>query len=369
MKITRIRVHHLEASLSRRFGWSLGWTDRRTATLVEVETSDGLKGWGDGRAGRDPSLALGRSPFEAASIWEAQRPPMVLQSRRGEAICGGLDTALWDLQAKVVGLPLHRLMGHTHRSRVQPYLTALYRQDWSDFASGLAEEALAWKAKGYRTLKMKIGYGPELDVRLVRAVRAAIGDDVALGVDANCAYDAGTAIALARRLEAFDLAWWEEPLLADDLDGYQRLRASTAIPLASGETMGADALVRDYIAPRAVAIVQPEIELIGITGAMKVSHAAWTQKLRVIPHNWGTAVRTAAILHWMAAQPPLTEALAAPAVLFEFDQTESPFRDAVIHERIEPGDDGLIAVPTAPGLGVTVDEDAVARFRVKLEEY
>lgn len=368
-RIRRIRVHHLEAALRRRFGWSLGWTDRRHATLVEVETTGGLKGWGDGSAGPNPAVALGQSPFDARGIWEAQRPPMFRQARRGESIAGGLDTALYDLQGQILGLPVHRLLGHQHRDRVQPYLTALYRQDWPDVAAGLAEEAAGWVAQGYRVLKMKIGYGPDLDVRLVKAVRAAIGDEIALGVDANCAYDAGTAIGLARRLEAFHPAWWEEPLLADDLEGYRRLRESTAIPLASGESLGADALIRDYIAPRAVAIVQPEIELIGLTGALQVSHAAWTQGLRVIPHNWGTAVRTTAILHWMATMPPVTEALASAQVLFEFDQTESPFRDAVVNEPVRPGADGLLPVPEGPGLGIGVNEEAVAGYRVRLEEF
>lgn len=368
-RIRRVRVHHLAAPLSRRFGWSLGWTGQRQATLVEVETEGGRTGWGDGLPGPRPELALGRSPDEALGLWDEQRPPMFRQSRRGEALCGGLDTALWDLRGQLAGLPLHRLLGHAHRDRVQPYLTALYRQDWPDFAAGLAAEAIQWKQQGYRVLKMKIGYGPELDVALVRAVREAIGEETPLGVDANCAYDAATAIALARRLEEFHPAWWEEPLLADDLAGYDRLRDSTAIPLASGETLGADALLRDYIAPRRVAIVQPEIELIGVTGALAVSHACWTQGLRLIPHNWGTAVRTAAILHWMAVQPPLTEALASPPVVFEFDQTESPFRDAVVRTAVRPDADGLLRVPEGPGLGIEVDAEAVARFRVKLEDY
>jgi D-galactarolactone cycloisomerase len=86
----------------------------------------------------------------------------------------------------------------------------------------------------------------------------------------------------------------------------------------------------------------------------------------MIPHNWGTAIRTVSILHWLATLPPLTEALEPPPVLFEFDCTENPFRDVVIREKIRLEDDGCIAVPTAPGLGVEVVREAVEEFRTEL---
>jgi D-galactarolactone cycloisomerase len=115
-----------------------------------------------------------------------------------------------------------------------------------------------------------------------------------------------------------------------------------------------------------VDILQPEVEIVGLTGARRLMHSCWLKDIRVVPHNWGTAVRTAAILHWMATCPPITEALAAPSPMFEFDQTESPFRDAVIAERIGLGADGMVAVPEGPGLGVTVLPEAVAEYRVEL---
>lgn len=369
-RIAEIRIHRLQAPLERRFGWSLSWTSIRTATLVEVRTSSGLCGWGDGtwaesRLRAQPELVLGRSPFEVEAIYDNLRTPPAQQARRGDVSCGGLDTALWDLCGQILGVPVHQLLGRRVRERVQPYLTALYMQDWPDPAAALAEEAMQWKARGYRAMKMKVGYDPELDVRLVRAVREAIGGEISLGVDANCAYDTATAARLAAQLEPFDLMWFEEPLLADDLEGYDRLRAATRIPLASGETCMLDALISGYIQPRRVAVVQPEVELIGLTGARRVSYLCWLNRIRLAPHNWGTAVRTAAILHWMAITPPLTEALGGAPQLFEFDQTASPFRDAVILETIAPGEDGLIAVPAAPGLGVTIDREQLARYTVE----
>jgi D-galactarolactone cycloisomerase len=367
-RIREVRVHHLEAPLAERFGWSLNWTSSRRSTLVQVVDYEGRSGWGDGTFGgekliRDKGLVINRLPYEIESIYEAMRPDPIRQSRRGPQDCGGLDTALWDLLGKQMGLPVCRLLGHAYRDRAQPYCTALYRKEWPDLAAGLAEEAAGWKAKGFAVMKMKVGYGVETDVRNVRAVRAAIGPDAGLAIDANCAYDAASAARLANLIDDCDIAWFEEPVPADDLAGYRELRHRCRIPLAGGETLPLDALVTDYVEPRLVDILQPEVEIIGLSGARRLSHACWLHRVRLIPHNWSTAIRTAAILHWMATCPPLTEGLESLPMMFEFDQTENPLRDAVIRTRIVPDGDGMIRVPGGPGLGIDVDEEAVARFR------
>jgi D-galactarolactone cycloisomerase len=189
-----------------------------------------------------------------------------------------------------------------------------------------------------------------------------------LAVDSNCAYDAGTCIRLGRRLEDFDLLWWEEPLLADDLEGYARLRQAVRIPLASGETENADWLAKHYIQPRLVDIVQPDLDHVGLTGAKMLARLCWIHHLRLIPHNWGSAIRTAATLQWMSSVPPLTPALNGPPILFEFDQTECPFRDAIVVEAFTLNPScGSVMVPQAPGLGVTVIPEAVEEFRAGLQ--
>lgn len=369
--ITAIRLHELECPVEEPFGWSLAWTDRRRVTLVEVHTDCGITGWGDGAFGHDVLMTrkervLGRSPFEMAAIHEELRVNAGPQSRPGGFYAGALDVALWDIAGQALGKPVWTLLGKRYRERVQPYCTALYRKRWPDLDRGLADEALQWKQRGFRAMKMKIGYGPDVDTGAVRAVREAIGPEIGLAVDSNCAYDSGTAVALARRLEPLDPLWWEEPLSADDLAGYDRLRHSTSIPLAGCETLCADDIIRQYVQPRRIDIVQPEIEMIGLTGARTLSHLTWLNHMRVIPHNWGTAIRTAAILHWASTVPPVTEAIASPPQMFEWDQTEMAFRDPVIVERFALDADGAIAVPDKPGLGITVNTDAVARGRRRL---
>jgi D-galactarolactone cycloisomerase len=372
IRITGVRIHTLRGRLRERFGWSLAWTETRTATLVEVTTDAGLTGWGDGAcdaavvSARRDSI-LGRSPFEAAAIYEEMRRPAERQQRPGPCAAPGLDTALWDLAGKALGKSVSALLGPRYRDAVTPYLTALYRKDWPDLCRGLAEEANGWAAAGFRAMKMKTGYSPEMDVKAVAAVREAIGPEVALAIDSNCAYDAGTAVRLGAILQAFRLMWWEEPLVADDLDGYQRLRDCVQIPLAGGETADADWLACHYVQPRTVDILQPDLENTGLTGARLLTQLCYLNRIRLIPHNWGTALRTAATLHWMSTCPPLTPALFPPEPMFEFDQTEHPFRDAVIAEKIAPPVPGAaVPVPAGPGLGVTVLPEAVAEYRVNL---
>jgi D-galactarolactone cycloisomerase len=369
LRITRVRAHLLEAPLSERFGWSLNWTRVRTATLVEVETDAGLTGWGDGGYGGEhllahPELAIGRSPFEAEAIYDDLRPPAHHQDERGEALSSaGLDAALWDLMGQALDKPVSALLGRRVRDSVAVYCTCMYRKDWPDLEAGLAEEARSWVARGHRILKMKTGYGPDTDVRAVRAVRQAIGSDVGLAIDSNCAYDEATAVALGRRLEEFGLLWWEEPLWAADLAGYDRLRRMVRIPLASGETLGADRNLRDYVTPRRVNIVQPDMDTVGFTGGRRIVEMCALNGVRVVPHNWGTHVRTAAELHWMACCPDI----GGHPPMFEFDQTESPLRQAVVRQPIEydPAG-GSIPVPRGAGLGIEVVRDAVNEFRKEL---
>jgi len=369
IRITGVRAHHLTGKLKQRFGWSLNWTDTRQAVLVEVTTDAGLTGWGDGGYApellrRDKQLVIGRSPFEVESIFESLRPPARGQSKMGPPAGGGIDVALWDIAGQALGRPVCELLGHVYRTRVQPYCTALYRKDWPDLAAGLAEEARGWKERGFRSMKMKIGYGPDVDVEVVRAVRQAIGNRIGLGVDANCAYDDGTAVMLGRQLEEFDLMWWEEPIPADDFTGYERLRQALRIPLASGESCDLDWLIRHYVKPQRVDIIQPELTQVGLTGGRILTHLCQLNKVRLVPHNWGTAVRTAGELHWMACCPPVSGALTPPPVTFEFDQTENPFRDAVVKQRIEiDRSDGCIAVPMRPGLGIDIVREAVEEYR------
>lgn len=127
------------------------------------------------------------------------------------------------------------LLGGALRTEVQAYATGLYRRKSGDPLRYLAEEAAGYVAEGFKAVKLKVGFGVEEDVAATRAVRSAIGADVALMVDANHAYDAVDAIRLGRKIEGHDIGWFEEPVPPEDLVGYRAVKAALSIPIAGGE--------------------------------------------------------------------------------------------------------------------------------------
>jgi D-galactarolactone cycloisomerase len=338
------------------------------ANVIEVETNQGITGWGDGSWGeellrRSPQLVIGRSAFEAEAIYEEMGG-----YDRGVSEPGGLDVALWDIIGKALGKPISVLLGKKYRSRVMPYASAGYRKDRPDMGAAYAEEASYWTGeRGYRAIKLKTGYGPEIDLEVIAAVREAIGPRIKLGIDSGTPgiYDDGTAVGLGRQLEEFNLEYWEEPIEKYDLDGYARLKNALRVPLASGEALPIDWVVKNYINRNVVDIVQPDIETAGFTGAKKVNYAAWLNWIRVMPHTWGTPIRIAATMHWSACVPYHSERyINPPPVLFELHLPhESPAWD-LTETPIEPNpEDGMIEVPTAPGLGIQVIPDVLEKYR------
>ena len=377
IKITKIKVHRIVQKLEVPMGYCCSekpFGMKAIGTIViEVETDQGITGWGDGSWadnswGGDllrssPELVIGRSPFEAEAIYEAL-------GGHGRSVSepGGLDTALWDIIGKALGKPISSLFGKQYRTRVMPYASAGYRKDWADSAAGFAEEARYWTHEmGYRATKMKTGYGPETDVEIIAAVREAIGPRIKLGIDSGTPgiYDDGTAVGLGRQLEALNLEFWEEPIEKYDLEGYARLKNSLRIPLASGEGLPIDFVIKNYINRNTVDIVQPDISTAGFTGARKVNYAAWLNWTRVMPHTWGSPIRIAATMHWTACIPQHSERFVnPPPVLFELHLPhESPAWE-LTEKRIEVDkEDGMIEVPTGPGLGIEVIPEILDKYR------
>src|SRR3954462_1078649 len=246
MKITKVRTHILEAKLSQPFAYSRAWYDRRTAMLVEIETDAGLTGWGEcygparmtaavvGSVG--PGL-VGEDPLCIDGIWRKVYAQLRDHGQKGVVIQGlsGIDIALWDIKGKHFGVPVHQLLGGGARKQVAAYATGLYRRKSGDPLNYLAEEAAGYAAEGFRAVKLKVGFGIAEDAAVTRAVREAIGPDVALMVDANHAFDTTAAIRLGRMIEPHDIARFEEPVPPEDLAGYRAVKAALSIPIAGGE--------------------------------------------------------------------------------------------------------------------------------------
>ena len=381
LKITGMKVHVVSEPLKEPMGYccapgELLGMKAVGSSVVEVNTDAGLTGWGDGPWGgevvrKNRELVIGRSPFEAEAIFDeiTERSADAFQARlpRFAPSPGGLDTALWDLMGKALGKPVCRILGKQHRERVMPYASAGYRKNWKDLEKGFAEELRHWTHDvGFRAAKVKTGYDPVTDYRVVSAVRKAIGDEVHLGIDSGTpgAYDDGTAVSLGRRLEELNLEFWEEPINKYDLEGYARLKRALRIPLAAGEALPIDWLIENYIQKQTVDIVQPDISEAGFTSGKRVSYAAWVNRVRLVPHSWGTPIRIAAEMHWAATIPDISRAWNPPPVLFELHLPhESPVW-GLTTKRIEVDkSDGMIAVPTGPGLGIEINRDELERYR------
>ena len=374
MKIKHVRTHILRAALSQPFAYSRAWYDTRMAMVVEIETDNGLVGWGEcyGPARITAAvvdsvaqLLIGEDPLRIDHLWRKIYSTLRDHGQKGVVIEGlsGIDIALWDIKGKHFGVPVHRLLGGGIRDTVQAYATGLYRRRSGDPLRYLPEEAAGYVAEGFKAVKLKVGFGVEEDAAVTAAVREAIGPDVALMVDANHAFDATAAIRLGRIIERHDIGWFEEPVPPEDLAGYREVRSALSIPVAGGECEFTRFGFRDVLATRAMDVIQPDTCAAGgLSECKKIADMAEAFGIRYNPHVWGTGIAIAASLQLLAVLPSHTPLSLAPLEpMLEFDRTEHPIRQAVLTRPIEHVG-GMVAVPDGPGLGIEIDRKALARF-------
>lgn len=379
MKIKKVTCHWLSAPVERPFTSSRGWlyTTRNTC-LVEIETDDGVVGWGEcygpsavARAFIESQLAgqiIGRDPFDVEVIWEHLYNRIKDYGQTGMAIAAisGIDIALWDIIGKVCGKPVHKLIGGAFRQDVQAYATGLYFIDMDRVVEESVEEAEKFVSQGFRAIKMKIGLGSlKKDIDRVAAVREAIGPDVRLMVDANHCYSVPNAIRIGRKLEELDIDWFEEPISPEDVDGYVEVTRALDMAVAGGENDFTRWGFRDKIVRKAMDIVQPDVCAAGgLTECKKIAALAATHGVECVPHAWGSAVGLSATIHFLASLPDQPPCLVPQPVLLEFEQEENPFRDFLAREPIVQNQ-GMVAVPDGPGLGIEVDRKVIEKYSVQ----
>ena len=381
VKITQIRTWALESPLAEPFAFSQGLVDRRSATIVEVATDAGIAGFGE-------ALCQGlQPPHIAVSVIESALAPLVLgeDPRRPEVLwhrmynhtrdygmqgatigaISAIDIALWDIVGKSLSRPVHALLGGAFRSRVQPYATGFYRISGRGEAIRLANEAVRHHGNGFRAMKVKLGFGIDDDLEVMRAIRSALRDaPVTLMIDTNHAYGVADAIRLGRALDEYRLRWYEEPVVQEDIEGYREVRRAVGCPIAGGENTFTLFGFRALAGARAVDIAQPDIAAAGgFTACRHIAAIAHSHGIAVNPHVWGSAIGQAASLHLIAALPVAHPSLLAEEPIFEYDQSAHPFRRDLVTAPIEMRD-GWIDIPDAPGLGIDVDMGVLERYAV-----
>ena len=381
MKIESVKVHVLQSPLTQPFAFSQGWVSRRSATLVEITTDSGITGWGEAFAqGLEPpqiaaaviehALApcvVGSDPLATEVLWHRMYHQSRDYGRKGSVIAGisAVDMALWDIAGQHYDVPVYQLLGGAFRAEVQPYATGFYRISGQGEAARLADEALAHHAAGFRLMKVKLGYGVDDDIAVLAAIAKAVqGLGVRLMVDTNHAYGRAEALRLGYFMDDLDLRWYEEPVAPEDIDGYCELRSKLRTPIAGGENEHTLFGFRDLLGRHAVDIAQPDLGSCGgITAARHIVALAQAHGIEVNPHVWGSAIAQAASLQVIAALPVAHHSVFARAPVLEYDRSLHPFRRELVTEPIEL-EEGSVAIPHKPGLGITVRRDTIERYRI-----
>ena len=332
--------------------------------LITLETDEGVTGYGymGGEHVSDEmtmgvfenmkKFVIGQDPFDNERLWEEMWQPKLV-GRRGVSTraISGIDIALWDIKGKAAGRPVHKLLGG-FTDRIPVYIAGGYYEEGKGLGELAAEMETAVEM-GSRAVKMKIGGAPiNEDVERIRAVREAVGSDVKVLMDANCAYRYYEAIELARKAERYDVFWFEEPVNPDDYEGHRLISRATSIPIATGENEYTRYGFRDLINNRCAAIIQPDALIMGgVTEFVKVAALASAHDLPIAPHG-----KQEVHIHLVAAIPN-------GLILAYYSSAFDPMHGRVFQEPLEVAD-GHVLAPDRPGFGFTPNFGALEEYRV-----
>ena len=333
-------------------------TKGRSQLFVHIHTDEGTIGLGMApgqRAIREvihqnlSGVLIGEDPFMIEKLWQDMFWRVRGFGRKGVAFqaIAAIDIALWDLKGKILNQPIYRLLGPAHES------VPIYGSGgWTNYSEAeLVAEQTGYVERGIPRVKMKVakdfGRSEREDIERLSAVREAVGDDVEIYVDANNGYYAKQAIKMSQIFEQFDVAWFEEPVLADDIPGLAQVSQATTIPVATGEHEYTKYGFRDLLLAGAVDIVQPDVHRVtGITEWMKVAAMADAFNLPVAPH-------AVSLVHLHCAMA--TPNLKVVEVLGAEEQSNS-----VWWTEVPPYDGGTWSpFPDRPGLGLEISPDAL----------
>ena len=359
VKTTFIHIPHLETIKDATIRHP---TPGRSQCYARILTDEGIEGLGFGDGGRASQtlindslkpILIGQDPLCIEKLWDDMFWRLRGVGRKGLAFAAisAVDTALWDLKAKRFGVPLYQLLG--------PYTDSvpIYGSGgWTHFSiDELVAEQVGYAERGMKSVKLKVGkdFGTseKEDIQRLAAVRDAVGDDVEILIDANNGYYAKQAIRMARAFEPYRVGWFEEPVLADDIDGLAAVAAAIDIPVATGEHEYTKFGFRELIARGGADIVQPDVGRVGgVTEWMKVAHLAHAYNLPVAPHAFQLVH-----LHVACATPNLR--------IVEYLGVNEDFDKLMYTDFPEPVAGMWSPYPDKPGLGLELNPEAVEKYR------
>jgi L-alanine-DL-glutamate epimerase-like enolase superfamily enzyme len=369
VKITSIetRLYRVPLEPPFRAAWDPVPRVAQDATVVLVHTDEGLTGVSSGGDGlpdraRLDQLLTGLDPLRTEAVREICET-VDLHGGRPWAV----EIAVWDLVGKALDVPLWRLLG----GRSERLLAYASTGELIGPAER-AERCVALVESGIKAVKLRF-HQPDwrADLAVVEAVRDAVGDDLEIMVDANqgwrmpgdreARWDVATAAQCARALEPLGVYWLEEPLRADDVDGYAALRGLTSLRLAAGELVRQQSEARDLVVRGRLDVIQADVVFVGgIGGSRRIAALADLHGRAWSPHAWSNGLGLIANLHAAIAFSTV------PYVEVPFDPPgwAPERRDWLLREPLQIAADGTIAPPEGSGLGVELDFDAVEQYRV-----
>ena len=390
MKITSIKSHVLRYELEHELGYSQQYYKNRTANLVEVETDEGITGWGECFGPGNIALAnkfiiekviqpliKGENPTNKEYIWHKVYNLLRDSGQKGMPIqaLSGIDIALWDILSKKANLPLYQLLGGKSNNQIPVYGYGMMLQKKSvdELIELFQKEAKEIKEKNFKAMKMKIGIGPKDDLKLVKAVREVVGDDYKLMVDANHAYNLSDALYVGRGLDEMNICWFEEPVAPEDYEGYKELKQKLKTNIAGGEAEFTKYGWNQLIKNKCIDIAQPEVcGLGGITEYLKVSALAQANFIPIINHVWGSALSIAVNIHLLTALPDMPGGLFPSKSMLEFDTTEEnkfitdlPIEKFSILDQVK-NNDGLVDTIEEIGIGINPDKNFMKEFEINV---
>jgi D-galactarolactone cycloisomerase len=366
MKITDVKTIRLRAEIppdGQVFSRS-GARNTRSATLVQVDTDDGLYGLGSCSGNGEliegivakvlEPLLVGMDPTDIDAVWDKVyfRGGHKEFGTRGIGVVAlsGIDVALWDILGKVRGVPLYQLLGGKCRDKVPVYATALYPEE----PSKVAKRARAFADQGFHGVKIKVGFDLDQDIRIVRAVREELGKDFIVMTDANQGYSVDVALKASEAFADCGAFWLEEPLFVEDIEGHTQLREKGKTPIAVGENLHMSYAFENFIARGAVDFIQPDVARAGgISEIRKIAAIAAKHKVPVSFHTWGDGVALAASVHLSAALKD--------CIVMELDYTYNPLREELLTDPFKV-ENGYLVPPEKPGLGIELSQAALQRF-------
>ena len=358
MRITDVKVRAFEHPSPAQWGKNFG--SNIAITLVTVQTDEGIEGYGTGRAvGGAPGsvlaaevagvarpLVVGEDAFARERVW-LKMWQLGRRARLSVFAMACVDVALWDIAGKALGVPVYKLLGAC-REKVPAYASSGYLGS----VEAYVEEAQKYKAQGYRAYKLHPFGVPERDIEACRAVREAVGGDMALMIDPTGAYDHREALWVGRRLEELNFYWYEEPLGDYDVSGYAELCRALDIPVMAGEVSAGTLYgAAELVARGATDVLRGDVYWKGgLTAVMKMARLAEAHGMKLELHHGASSLMNWANLHALGAfaNGDFLEVL-VPQEELDFGLTEYATIDG----------EGFVHLPQRPGIGVELDREYI----------